>query len=298
MAIQRIDQVLPCGKAANIRTLTGDILVGANLDAGDTSDGAIASGERYVVSGTGTITYTTPYAVGATFLGGSATAFTRSANTARLIRTEKTAVVVGVLEDAYYIVSGGGNDSVTYSGIEYPPGDVFRGVASSADEFSVSGSAVLYKIGDQTKIETLTKHQIGAVTLPGVNGLDFGTALGVGMSNGAAIPDPNATLNRIYLWNFGTTSATVYFMSFIPNIDNDFGAPRKDSRTIIPGVDDKDKAHAVEWVPTPLHRQGSDNSRFNETDADKALVLSSFVLQTTSKDIWVKPESNTFAGVQ
>lgn len=315
MALQIINQVLPCGKPADVRTLTASLQVGQNLDEGDIADDVdIVDGEKYVVTGTGTITYnSTDYDVGEEFDGvAGETDFTRSVPEARVIRVEE-AVAGTSVDNAYYIVSGSAStDTITYpegtGGVSMSPGTVFRG--ESGFEFvrdvhmdtqdppqPITNNVVVYKIKDNDTIEILTMHKLGAIGIPNFPGLDNSESLGVDMNNGAAIPDPNGTLSRIYVWNFGTSPATVYFRAFIPQIDADLGAARRDiSDVVIPA----NGVSAFEWPPTELFRQGANNTRYNTTEADRQASLSAYIIQTasTNKDIWIKPESDLSLGVQ
>ena len=370
MPIQSINSVLPCGKPASIRTLTGNVMVGSTIDEGDVDDSVdIAVSVRYVVSGTpadGTITYNGDAKnIGETFEGVSGqTSFSRSAATVRLIRVQGSAVDEASIEDAYYIVAGDSadNDTITYpvATTRYSPGDIFRGQSSfdfekdrrtvtvadgtdiinggnyvvsgtgtityngnsydSGDTFvGVSGTTsfsrsaptailmrvfpnnvAVYKIADNGVIETLTRHKLGAVAIPNIPALDNSGSIGESGNNvGAAIPADN--LEKIYVWNFGTSTARVWFRSFIPNIDNSLGATRRDVHADIPA----DQV-AFCWLPTELFRQGANNSRFTpadtETDAasvaQREAVLNAFIIQTAAENIWIKPEASTFLGVQ
>ena len=386
MAFQIIQQTLPCGAPANIRTLTGNIQVGQDINAGDVPNGtSIVEGARYIVSGTGTIDYNSrTYNVGQSFVGVSGQAsFTRSANTAQLLRVQGSANPS--IEDAYYAVSGNAaTDSVSYptedgaissNAVVYFPGDVFRGSTGfgfSEDKYSIiadgtdilagvvyvvtgtgtityptaaqassiegvqatvynpgdkflgvsggtdftrsaatailnrldnslmsseiTNNANIFKIEDTNRLSILTQHRLGAVSVPGVDGLDYGSALGINPNaeEGFVIPDPNGTLNRVYIWNFGTASATLYFRSFIPTIDVQLKAVRSDIRQVIAGVDDPAKAQAWCWLPTELFRQGANNSRFSNSSS----TLSAYVIQSENANLWIKAESTTFEGVQ
>ena len=403
MPFQVISAVRPCAKPASIRTLVGSVEVGQNIDEGDVPDGtAIADAVRYVVHGMpsdGTIGYNrATYGIGKAFEGVSAvTAFTRSGDDVRLIRTQGGAVSETGIEDAYYIVSGNSiTDTIVYpdssAGVRYTIGDVFKGTAgqefvkdkyidvgdtddiqdgvmyfvtgtpaegtityptqaqgdalqppvspvtyspgeaftgidgatdfgrsaatvkvsrlavegtSDDDDSGITNNVALYKIADSQVIETLTRHKLGAVAIPNMQGLDFSGSVGaMGDRVGAAIPADN--VERVYIWNLGTSSATVWFRSFIPEFDNEIGASRRDVDISIPAGQ-----IAWCWLPTGLFQQQSNNSRFSPADsaddsaeeiaakeADRQASLNAFIIQTDSTNIWVKPESGTYLGVQ
>ena len=295
MALQLIPQVLPCGKPADLRLLGSSLLAGQTYNAGDVADGTnIVSGARYVVSGTpssGTITYASaPKAIGSTFLGAAGqTSFNRSTSTVRLIRVETDAVAVNALDNSYYIVAGSGNDSVAYRLREYSPGDLFR--AQGTTSATASGNAVIYRVASIDTVEILAAHLLGSRPIPGI--IDNSSALGIENVNGAAIPAEN--LNRVYLWNFGSSPADVIIKAYNTNFDSETGATRRDWQFTLPA-----NQQPWIWIPSEGFRQGAEGAEFGEDAEDRVYAQDAFIFQTasTNKNVWIKPEATEFYGLQ
>ena len=310
MPFQVIPQSYPCGKPAKLRLLNLDSLgspinIGDSFSEGNVADGVdIESGVVYVVTGganrsspgftTGTISYAgDDYNVGQKITGTSGnTSFTRSVPEIKLLRTSGSAISATAVTDGYYVVSGGDDDSVVYptgSGNTYRAGDVFKADAGTSFSMTTTGSPEVFRITDTNRIDILARHNIGAHPIPGV--VDYSASLGTNPSQGAVIPAD--FLNRVYIWNFGTSAARVIFRAYNSTLDTETGATRMD---VAPNLLSDQEPYI--WFPTTSFRQGAegsglvagDRSSNANFDEDTANIQNAFLIQTNATGIWVKPE--------
>lgn len=297
MALQRINPVLPFGKPFDERKLATGINVGDSFDEGDIADGvSIVDGVTYVVSGSpssGTITYNgAARAFGSKFDGVAGnTTFTRSTSTVRLVRVQGDAVLASErLEDAFYIVAGASSsDTIVYPSVDgdtYGRGASFRGAAGG--RFTINGSAEVFKIESINRVETLAMYQLGARPVPNI--IDNSQALGIEDTDGAAIPADG--VYKIYLWNYGTTRARVWFRSFISDLERKTGATSRDIN------EDIDPNEMFAWIPTDLFWQQGTGRQFGTQNVDRELALGSFIIQSESSGVWIKPEFDSSVGLQ
>ena len=294
MSIQVIQPVMPSGIACDLRALPNRVMVGESIPEGDVADGVnIASGAVYVVTGepsSATIGYDgTNYSVGQSFTGGTATSFTRSTSTARIVRV-KEEVTTTQLALSWYIVSGASGEYIEFNGQRYTPGSIFRGLQLNFAKDSSGSNVKVFEIENASKIETLGLYHFGSRLLP--NEVDYSQALGINNFSAAAIPAQN--LNRVYFWNYGSSDAELLIKSYVPSIDRDIDAARSDSRRLI-----STGANPWIWVPTEPFRQGGEGNAFGETEEDRRQTVNAFIFQTADSNtgIWIKPETNTLSGL-
>lgn len=297
--IQIIPALRPCLKATDIRSLGNGVKVGETRTPGDVKDNDdIAADIKYVVQGTGTIDYdSVTYAVGREFTGDAGeTDFTRSATTARVIKTKGVAIQPAGLSASDYIVVGTVADSLTYpsilEGVEdvaFSPGDIFRGATGVPFSITQGSNTKVYEIDDNPAITTaLAVHHIGSVTFP--NTLDYSQALEFGDSQGVAVK--GTRLNTVYFWNFGSVAAKVMINSYSSSIERSSGAMRSNEQIELPpnGV-------AYEWPPSyPFLQAGLGGITGDEAAVEAK--QNAYWFQTEARDVWIRPILETSAGFQ